>query len=789
MAVQQKSIEQLVDELKESKKLGNLLLDNAEEVHYFYSMEGKLIYVNPAFHKMTGYTTEELYEKNFIPFVHPDDQEKTTKLWQQLFNGEYFEDAEYRIVRKDGEIRWNSSSWKVVHDAEGRKIGIQGKQQDISERKHIEEALRVSEERLRLLVEQANIHLWSVDSKLNFTQSIGGGLERLGLKPNEVVTAGYNLYQFFQTDSSEFQPIKAHIQAIAGNNVTYETNWQGRHFQTQLSPQKDEKDKIIGCIGFAMDDTHRYQTEEALRKSEERFRKLVEENPAGVRVATEGQIRYVNSAYLRMFGYDKDTDLAGSSFLDNIVPECRKKISEQVVRRFRGENVSSRYETIGLRLDGSQFSLEVEVYLLDLPDDQASVAFLTDLSERKQAEKALQRSEALERLATGSPLSEILTALIINAEKQNPEMLCSILLIDENGNHLSYALAPKLIEFYGHTVDGSQVSSQIISTNLAAYKGECLVVDDISSHPEWEQYRTAAKNAGLRSCWSEPIISSTENILGFVAVYYHEHRTPQQQDLDFIQDSARLAGIAIERKQTEVKTLELLEKNRELTQRLFQIQEQERRHLAGELHDEFSQWLTALRAHTQVLDQRCSVMSLDVFDTITTIEHISSQMQQSIRRMIHELRPPELDDLGLIDCLQELIDQWQLHYPQTHCTMKTEGNLDNINDSASVTAYRVIQESLTNVAKYADANNVLIQLHRNINETEDPDKLFITIKDDGKGINLSEPTAGFGILGMRERVLAAGGEFEITSSPGNGVHIKAQLPNTTKLEKTFNNVE
>ena len=134
-----KSVEQTIEDLKNSKELAHLLLNNADEAHYFYSLDGKLIYINNAFEKITGYTTQELYEKNFIPFVHPDDQEWTIKLYEGLYKGEFFEDVEYRIIKKDGEIRWCLSTWKIVLDSDGDKIGIQGKQQDITKRKQDEE--------------------------------------------------------------------------------------------------------------------------------------------------------------------------------------------------------------------------------------------------------------------------------------------------------------------------------------------------------------------------------------------------------------------------------------------------------------------------------------------------------------------------------------------------------------------------------------------------------------------------------------------------------------------------
>lgn len=152
------SVTQTIERLKNSKELEQILLDNSDEALYFYSLDGKLIYINAAFEKITGYTKQELYEKNFIPFVHPGDQEWTMKLYEGLYEGEFFEDVEYRIIKKDGEIRWCLSTWKIVLDSYGEQIGIQGKQQDITKRKHNDEererltkSLEETEDELKVL--------------------------------------------------------------------------------------------------------------------------------------------------------------------------------------------------------------------------------------------------------------------------------------------------------------------------------------------------------------------------------------------------------------------------------------------------------------------------------------------------------------------------------------------------------------------------------------------------------------------------------------------------------------
>lgn len=153
-------------------------------------------------------------------------------------------------------------------------------------------------------------------------------------------------------------------------------------------------------------------------------------------------------------------------------------------------------------------------------------------------------------------------------------------------------------------------------------------------------------------------------------------------------------------------------------------------------------------------------------------------MFQGLRLITHQLRPAALDELGLEESLQELVEQWQEYNPKTDCALGIDGIPKNLNDSINITIYRIVQESLTNVAKYAHADSVLIQL-RQVSQTDDVDCLLLTIEDNGKGINLDKPTKGLGLAGMHERILLIGGEFILESSPGRGFHIKVQIPLTT----------
>lgn len=225
----------------------------------------------------------------------------------------------------------------------------------------------------------------------------------------------------------------------------------------------------------------------------------------------------------------------------------------------------------------------------------------------------------------------------------------------------------------------------------------------------------------------------------------------------------------------EKRTKQLLEENRRLTERLFNVQELERRHLSCELHDELGQWLTAIQADAQAI--RC--VSNKEPDACATCQEsaqaiVSSadQMHQVVRRILHRLRPVVLDQLGLADSLEELVDQWRTHHPDICCELALEGALNDMNEVINITLYRTVQEALTNISSHADASQVSISLNR------EPDHILLSVTDNGLGMNARLPRLGLGLLGMRERSIAAKGEFCFTSKPGQGLRIEVRLPLT-----------
>ncbi|MDP2326312.1 MAG: GAF domain-containing protein, partial [Gammaproteobacteria bacterium] len=142
-----------------------------------------------------------------------------------------------------------------------------------------------------------------------------------------------------------------------------------------------------------------------------------------------------------------------------------------------------------------------------------------------------QRS-MLDLIASGASLAESLDAIARLVESQAPEMHCSILVTDEAETHLRHGAAPSLPAEYNAAVDGEPIGPVAGSCGTAAFRRELVVVADIASDPLWENYRDTALRHGLRACWSHPVISHDDKLLGTLALYYRQPREPTPRELE-----------------------------------------------------------------------------------------------------------------------------------------------------------------------------------------------------------------------------------------------------------------
>ena len=180
------------------------------------------------------------------------------------------------------------------------------------------------------------------------------------------------------------------------------------------------------------------------------------------------------------------------------------------------------------------------------------VAVKEDITGQKQAELIrVARSRVLEQFSTANTLGDIFSALVCYVEEIFPGCPASVLMLDESGRRLRCGASTGLPEFYNQAIDGLEIGPQVGSCGAAAYSGQRVVVEDIETHPNWIPFRSLARQAGLRACWSEPILSSAGKVVGTFAVYSLQPATPKGDDLYQLEEASRLAGLVIERKRTE----------------------------------------------------------------------------------------------------------------------------------------------------------------------------------------------------------------------------------------------
>ena len=229
-----------------------------------------------------------------------------------------------------------------------------------------------------------------------------------------------------------------------------------------------------------------------------------------------------------------------------------------------------------------------------------------------------------------------------------------------------------------------------------------------------------------------------------------------------------------ERKRAEHECMTLLEGNRFLIHKSLAVQEEERRNLARELHDELGQCMTAIQADAENIRDLSASNNTRIETSASAILDVSARIYDVVHSMMQRLRPSVLDDLGLVAALDEEISAWQARHPDVVFSFTTDGELATLGEAINISIYRIVQESLTNISKHAGASRVGIQLA--VQQQDGNPCVALTIRDNGRGMDPALRSRGLGLIGMRERIQALHGSLDIQSSPGNGLTISAMIP-------------
>jgi len=215
--------------------------------------------------------------------------------------------------------------------------------------------------------------------------------------------------------------------------------------------------------------------------------------------------------------------------------------------------------------------------------------------------------------------------------------------------------------------------------------------------------------------------------------------------------------------------------NHRLTQQIIHLQEEERKKLARDLHDEIGQYLTAVHVDASALVAAKKLSSAR--ESAQAIAQITRQMMVTIQDILSRLRPRVLDELGLSLALAELIHHWRDRNRGIMVVNQISNHLSQPDEALSVTVYRILQECLTNISKHAAATRVTIE----VKETDNG--LYLMVEDDGRGFDPQLQTRGYGLAGMQERVEGLMGRMHIHTAPGQGTRIEIHFQMTEAFQE------
>jgi len=351
-----------------------------------------------------------------------------------------------------------------------------------------------------------------------------------------------------------------------------------------------------------------------------------------------------------------------------------------------------------------------------------------------------------------------------------------ILLLDEQTQTLSYhvhrGLSPRYVDEMRLTL-GEGIAGRV------AESGKSILLEDISTDPRVAR-PDLVSTEGLKAFISVPL-RAKDQVLGVINVASRLPHHFTEDDIHVLHSIGDQLGVAIEQAGLYARLRTARERYRRLAQQTLAAQEEERRRLARELHDETSQTLSGLTLQLKALvdiAEMSGKQEPEFIDGLKKVQALAGQVHKEVSRLIANLRPSLLDTLGLVPAIRQYADT-SLRPLGINVSVESKGLERRLPTGIETELFRVSQVGIGNIAQHSKANNATILV-----EFGD-DELLLRISDDGQGFNVSEVTdieesgRGRGVFSIRERIGFLGGTAGIESQPGKGTTSWARIPIAT----------
>ncbi len=781
--------------LKESEGRFRQLVEYAADELVLHD-NGRIIEVNQQTCEDLGYSREELLKMTVYDLEVGISPQDLQKLWEQGTESSFTVRGVHR--RKDGstfpvEVRVA----RLIYG--GRRL-LLAMARDITERQQAEEALRQSELKYRRLVVAAPFGISIIDKTNGRYKYLNPKFEKMfGYTLGDIPTGREWFPKAFPDESYREMVI---------------SNWKEEFKKTQLgeaTPRtfrvrcKDGTTKVINFRAVALvtgewlifyeDITEHVKAEEALTKSEASYR-LLAENVSDVIWTADMNLNltYVSPSAQVLFGF------APEEIIHRGMEATLTPVSLELARRIFAEEMAADleesrdlsrsriFEMEMVRKDGSIVWAEVKASFLRNEQGRplGILGVSRDISKRKRVELALRRREAIleavsfaaeKFLQTESwekDIENILKRLGQSADASR------VYIFENHLNEAGDLLTSQRYEWTAAGIEPQITNPKMInlSWHEAGFdrwkeqlsRGQ-IIVGHAWEFPPSEQELLSSQD--IKSIVIVPIFVGQQwwGVIGLDECPRERQWSPVE--LEALKTAASILGAAILHGRDEQDLRKSEQKLRSLTAQLLSAQENERKRLAGELHDELGHALLTLKLSIRSLEKELTPEQQSLKKSINKILQSIGGTLDEIRRLYHDLSPGDLEVLGLTTALQNMVEDFLNLYPN----IKGSVNLENLDGLFSVpvntAVYRIMQEALTNIGKHAKAKHISILAEKENHH------ISLTIADDGRGFEATkalEAKRSLGLLTMEERVKILGGTFNLQSQEKRGTRISFTVP-------------
>lgn len=759
------------------------IIDQVQEAVITADMDGIIDYWNRGAESIFGYPAAEMIGASISNIYQSGEPEATVdEVMDRLVADGSAETETTGVSREGNEI--TIRQWLLLRrDDTGQPSGVILQISDVTRRREQERAATRMEAFYQTILDELPLQVAIFDPSGRF----------LYLNPASLSDPDKRLWILGHTEQEYFESVGRNLELVGQRDsyrrlamkdrskTTFEevfTTRDGdrRSFLHGFVPVLDNGGRVTKVLGYRYDITEQKQATWAFQESLARLKAIVDAAGDGIfTVDSTGCIESCNQASQRLFGFEpgEAIGLPIDGLIGGLNGQSDLRFHEGHLVQITSSNAPGIGEFEATRKDGTTFPVEVATSMLSLKDGPLYTAIIRDLTNRKNAERALMRYN--ERLEAFRQMDEaILTASSTTAVAQVaadhlgrlvPAGTVCIALFDDT-EETSDVLTIQC--------QGGEARQSSVKTREFLHVEDGLEIDDRVSRASREGFLTIAtqEDSGGRDRPSQvavPLVVQNA-IIGMLRLQANSGAYFEDEDIDIAIEVSGILAIAIQDARLFEETLASRKRLQALSHRLVAVQEHERRLIARELHDEIGQALTGLKFSLETLETDSSRNNLE---QIEDARQVTQQLLARVRDMSLDLRPAMLDDLGLLPALLWLTDRYSRR-TGLEVQFRHSGLEKRLDSEIETAAYRIVQEALTNVARHAGQN-----VGAEVFVLASDGSLIVRVQDDGVGFDVPDVVKkrnSTGISGMEERATLLGGSFTIESKPGRGTVVSSELP-------------